>query len=146
MTVKPNSHNKTSMQRTLYSDHLSIVGIILRFQLTLPPRTDLCSGHVQYQIFLARNLYTVHFGQCFAVSFKFSLIFVILLFNQFNGLFSSMKMQGLQICRNFQSVFISMVGVFSRSKDTQSTMGQEQKYGYNHENFCFTQTTTSPLQ
>ena len=47
---------------------------------------------------------------------------------------------------NFQSVFISMVDVFSGCKDAQSAMGQGQKYGYNHGDFCCTWTTTCPLQ
>ena len=41
MKWRSNSHNKTPMYRTLYSEHLSIVDIIFRFQLTLQPRTNL---------------------------------------------------------------------------------------------------------
>ena len=41
MKWRSDSHNKTFMWRTLYSEHLSIVDIIFRSQLTLPPRTDL---------------------------------------------------------------------------------------------------------
>ena len=131
-----------SQQNLYVEDTLqqTAVDIILRSQLTLLPRTDLsiAGGHVQYKAFLPRNLYTFYFRQFFTVSFKFSSIFVILLFSQFNGLFRSMKMQGLQIFRDYQSAFISVVDVFSSCKDVQSVKGQRQKYEYNYGDFCCT--------
>ena len=133
------------MQRTLYSGHLSIVDIIFRSQLTLPPRIYLSIADTS-NIRVLRNLYTFYFGQCFIVSFKLSSIFVILLFSQFDGLFRSIKIQELEICRDFQPVFISVVDVFSSCKDVQSAMGQGQKYRYNHGDCCCTWTTTSPLR
>ena len=135
------------MQRTLYSEHLSIVDIIFRSQLTLHPRTDLSIAgtsnirHVLQEICIRFTLGNV---LQFSLSFLRSLLFYF--FNQFNGLFSSMKMQRLYICRNFQSVLISMVDVFSGCKDAQSEMWQGQNYGYNHGDFCCTWTTTSPPQ
>ena len=38
---RSNSHNKTSMQRRLYSGHLSVADIILSYRLEFPPRKDL---------------------------------------------------------------------------------------------------------
>ena len=38
-----------------------------------------------------------------------------------------------------------MVDKFSSCKDIESAMGQGEKYGYNHEGFCCTWTTTCPL-
>ena len=135
------------MQRTLYSRHLYIVGIILRSQRTSPSRTDLSiavSSNIRY--FLQEIC--IHFTQDNVLQSRLSFLQFLLFyfFSQFNDLFSSMEMQELQICRNFQSVFISVIDVFSGCKDAQSAMGQGQKYGYNHGDFCCTQTTTSPLQ
>ena len=85
------------MLRTLYRVHLSIPDIIFRCQFTLPPRTDRSIADTTnsrlYETFLGRNLYTFCFRQCFTVLFKFSMIFVILFFSQFNGLFRSIKMK-----------------------------------------------------
>ena len=55
------------------------------------------------------------------ICFKFSLIFVILFFGQFNGLFMSIK---TKIWWGFQSVFTSMVDAFARYRDVQGAMGQ----------------------
>ena len=85
------------MQRTLYCGHLCIVGIIFRPQLTLP----LDSRHVQYEAFLARNLYTFYFGQCFTVSFKFSSIFVVLLFQPVQWPFQFHENVGIVILQEF---------------------------------------------
>ena len=81
--------------------------------------------------------------RCFTISFKFSSIFIILFFNQFNGLFSSIK---TEFCREFQPVFTSMVDMFPNCKDVQSAMGQRQRHEYNHGDFCCTWSTTSSLQ
>ena len=96
-----------------------------------------------YKTFLERNLYTFYFRQCFTVSFKFSLIFVILVFSQLNGIYRSIRMK---ISWDFQSIFISMVEAFPSYKDVQSTMGQGQKHGYNHRDFRCTWPTISFLQ
>ena len=133
------------MQRTLYSGHLSTVDIIFRSQLTLAPRTDLSiADNIRH--FLQEIC--IHFTLDNVLEFRLSVLRSLLFyfFSQFNGLFSSMKMQELYICRNFQSVFISVVDVFSGCKDAQSAMGQGQKYGYNHGDFCCTWATASPLQ
>ena len=121
------------MQRRLYSGHLSIADVIFRSQFKLSPRTNFfivdTPNNRSYKIFFVRNLYTFYFRQCFTDSFKFSSIFYILFFSQFNGLFRSIKME---ILSDFQSVFISMVDAFPSCKDLQSTMGQGQKHGYKH--------------
>ena len=90
------------MQWALYSGHLSIVDIIFRSQLTLPPQNlPLYSGHAQYWTFLARNLYTFYFGQCFTVSFKFSSIFVVLLFQPVQWPFQFHENVGIVILQEF---------------------------------------------
>ena len=135
------------MQQTLYSGHPSIVDIIFGSQLNLPSRTDLSiadTSNIRHFLQEICIHFTLDNVLQFRLSFLQSLLFYF--FSQFNGLFSSMKMQELYICRNFQSVFISVVDVFSGCKDAQSAMGQGQKYGYNHGDFCCTWTTTSPLQ
>ena len=75
----------------LYSGHISRVDIIFMFQFTLPPRTDLFIADTPnsrpYKTLLVKNMHTFYFGQCFAVSFRFSSILVILFFSQFNGFF-----------------------------------------------------------
>ena len=53
------------------------------------------------------------------VLLKIFSIFVILFFSQFNGLFRSIKMK---IFRHFQSVFTSMIDIFSSWKDIQRTV------------------------
>ena len=82
--------------RTLYSGHFSIEDIVFRFQLTLPPRTD--TSKIRH--FLARNLYTFYFGQCFTVSCRFSSIFVILLFwpLQVHKNVGIVNLMGLPVC------------------------------------------------
>ena len=124
------------MQRTLNSGHLSIVDIIFRSQFTSPPRNDLSladtSNNGPHKIFLARNLFSFYFRQCFIVLFKFSSIFVILLFSQFNSLFSSIKKK---IRWDFQSVFTAMVDVYPSCKDFQCAMRQRQIYGHNQGDF-----------
>ena len=101
------------MQRTLYSGHLSIADIIFRSQLTLPSRTDHSIADTPnnrpYKTFLVRNLYTFYFGQCFTILFDFFSIFV--------RLFRSIKMKN---CRYFQSVFTSMIDVFSSCEDVSA--------------------------
>ena len=54
--------------------------------------------------------------------------------------------ENVGICSDFQSVFISMVDMFSSCKDVQKAMGQGLKYRYNPGDFCCTWTTTSLLQ
>ena len=66
------------MCRTLYSEHLSIVDIIFRSQLALPPKKGpLHKGHAQYQTFLPRNVYAFTLGNVlhFRLSFLRSLLF-----------------------------------------------------------------------
>ena len=83
------------MQRTLYSGHLSIADIIFRNQFKIPFRTDLSiadtPNNKPCKTFLARNLYKFYLRQCFTVSLKLSLLFVILFFGQFNDLFGPQK-------------------------------------------------------
>ena len=88
-------------------------------------------------------MYTCYFGQRFTVSFKLSLIFAILFFTQFNGLFRYIKMK---IYRGFQPVFTSMVNALPSFKDVQSAVGLEQKNGCYHEYFCCTKSTNFSLQ
>ena len=133
------------MQRTLYSGQFSILDIIFRSQLTLPTRTDLPMADTSnIRQFLEEIC--IHFTLDNVLHFRLSFLRYLLFyfFSKFNGFFSSMKMQGLYICRNFQSVFISMPDVFSGCKDAKSAMGQ--RYGYNHGDFSCAWTATSPLQ
>ena len=65
------------------------------------------SRDVQYKAFLARNVHSFYFWQCFTVLFKFSWVFVV-----------------LWKCSDFWSTFILMVDMFSSCKDIQSSMGQ----------------------
>ena len=135
------------MQRTLYSGHLSTADIIFRSQLTLPSRTDPSivdtPNNRPHKTFLVRSLYKFYFGQCFTISFKFSSIFIILFWDQFNGLFRPIK---LTKSGDFDSAFTSMIDVFSSCKDVQCVLERGQKYGYSHEDFCCTWPTTSSLQ
>ena len=121
------------MQRTLYSKHFCIVGIIFRSQFTLFPRTDLSVTGTPdswpYKTFLIRNLYTFCFRQCF----KLSSINVTLIFSQFNGFFRHIN---IKIFRDFQSVYTSMVDTFPRYKDVQKALVHGQKHGCNHGYFC----------
>ena len=143
------------MQRTLYSGHLSVEGIIFSPNSNYPleltslqqtrPRNftwSILEYFVSYKTFLVRNSYTFYFRQCYTVSFNFSSIFVIF-FSQLNGISRSVKMK---IRGDSQSVFISMADVFPSCKDVQSTIGQKQKHGYNHVDFCCTWSTVSSLQ
>ena len=118
--------NKTSMLRTHYRVHLSISGIIFRCQFTLPPRTDLSIADTTnsrlYETFLGRNLYTFCFRQCFTVSFKFSMIFVILFFSQFNGLFRSIKMK---IQRDFSPYSPPWLTFFPVAKMIKAQWGRD---------------------
>ena len=99
-----------------YSGHPGT--FIFRSQLTLPSRNDPfivdTPNNRPYKTFLIRNLHKFYFGQCFTISFKFSSIFISLFWGEFNGLFRSIKMKN---CRYFQSVFTSMIDVFSSCKD-----------------------------
>ena len=135
------------MQRTLYSGHLSIVDITFRLQLTLPPRTDLSIADTSNIRHFLQEI-CIHFTLDNVLQFRLSFLrsFLFYFFSQFSDLFIPIKMQGLQICRKSQSVFISMVDVFFGCKDTQSSVGQGQKYGCNHGDFCCTWTRPSPLQ
>ena len=111
-----NSYNKplwqTLVTNTLCTGHF-IADIILRSQLTLLSRTDHSieekPNNRPYKVFLVRRLYKFNFGQCFTISFKFSSIFVILSWDEFNGPFRSIKMRN---CKDFQSAFTSMIDVF----------------------------------
>ena len=169
MKLRSNSHNKTSMQRTLYSEHLSTVDIIFCSQITLPPRI-LDSGDVQYDVFLAEMCIHFTFDN---ILFKFSSIFVILLFKQFLLfyflssfllfyffrsfllfyflrsflLFYSLSRlfqvhENVAISNQYSSLWLTCVPVAKMSK----AVGQRQKYGCNNGNFCYIWTITSPLQ
>ena len=145
-----NSYSKplwqTLVTNTLCTGHF-IADIIFRSNFTLLSRTDHSieekPNNRSYEVFLVRRLYKFNFGQCFTISFKFSSIFVILSWDEFNGPFRSIKMRN---CKDFQSVFTSMIDVFSSCKDVQCAMGSGWKYGYNHGDFCCTWTTTSSLK
>ena len=124
MKRRSNSHNKTLSSGHFIVD-TSIADTIFRSKLPLTPRTDIsitdtpCSR--SYKIFLVTDLHTFNFRHCFAIPFKLSPTFVILIFSQFNGLFRHIK---IEIGKDFQSVFTSMVNQFPSRKDVQSTMGQ----------------------
>ena len=101
MTVKlsyQNPHVADTLQRTpLYSSH--------HFQVpthNTPYNRSLYSGHVQYYTFLARNMYTFCFGQCFTVWFKFFSIFCY-----FTFLACLMTFSVLWKCRNCKFAGIS---------------------------------------
>ena len=86
------------MQRTFYSRHLSIVDIIFRAQLTLLPRTDLSIADTSNIKHFVKKYY---FGQCFTVSFKFSSIFVVLLFQPVQWPFQFHENVGIVILQEF---------------------------------------------
>ena len=113
-----NSHNKSSVQRILYSKHLFITGSIFRFQFILRSRTDFSIADTlnngSYKTFLVRYLYTFYI-LCFTVSSKFSSILVIIFFASLMVL---------------SDPFTSMVDVLPRcSKDVQNAMELRQKHG-----------------
>ena len=129
------------MQRTFYNGHLYIEGIIFRYQFILTPIIADTPNNWPYKIFLLRNFYTCYFTQCFTILFKFPSICKENL--RLYGLFRSIE---IKIHKNFLSVINSMVDVFLSRKDVKSAMGQRQKHGNNHGDFCSTWPTTSSLQ
>ena len=93
---------QTFITKPLCSGHQSIADITFMSQITLLPRT----GPI-------RNIYTFYFRYCLTVWFKFSSIF--------SDLFWSIKKKN---CRDFQSVFTSMVDAFPSWKYVQSATVQ----------------------
>ena len=103
---------QTLITRPLCSRHfiantsLQWTSFLVRSQITLSPRTNfLIADHIQYKTFLARNVYRFYFWQCFTLSFKFPLIFVILLFSlmAFSSIYIKMYSQyfhenGFPVC------------------------------------------------
>ena len=135
------------MQPTLYNEHLSIGDIIFRSQLRLPLRTDFSIADTinnrPYNPFLVRNFYTFFFR--YVLQFRFCFV-QPLLFYFLDSLMAFSRPQKRKFTGNFQPVLTSMVDAFSNCKDFQSAMGQEQKHGYNHGDFCYTWSPTSSLQ
>ena len=121
-TFQENRRNdgQTVLAKPLCSEHFT-ADIIFRSKFTLLPRTNLSIGDMSnnrpYKTFFVRNLYTVYFKQCFTVLSKFSSIFFILVFSQINCFFRFTK---IKMCRDFQSIFTSMVDAFPSCKDIQS--------------------------
>ena len=134
------------MYRTLYSGDLSIVDIIFSSQLTSLPRTDLSIADTANIRLLLQEI-CIHFTLGNVLQFRLSFLRYLL----FYLLASLMAFSGLSKCRNCKFVGISrsyssLFHVNCSCKDIYSAMGQRQKYGYNHGDFCCTWTTTSPLQ
>ena len=106
----------------------SFLGLNSHYLLDLASLQQTCSITVIYDTFL-KDFYTFYFRQCFAVPFKFSSVFPILFFSQFDGYFRSIK---IKICRDFQFVFTSTIDMFSSCKDVQNVTEKRQKQGYKH--------------
>ena len=112
------------MQQRLYSGHLSVADIILRYRLEFPPRKDLPivdtakneSQKNSYEKFLY-----ILFQKVFYIFFKFLFYFVYFIFEPVYGLFRAIK---IKISWNFQSVSASTIDAFPSYKDVQSAMGQ----------------------
>ena len=106
----------------------SFLSLNSHYLLDLASLQQTCSITVIYDTFL-KDFYTFYFRQCFAVPFKFSSVFPILFFSQFDGYFRSIK---IKICRDFQFVFTSTIDMFSSCRDVQNVTEQRQKQGYRH--------------
>ena len=106
------------MQWVFYSGYLSTVDIVFRFQLTIPPITELSIAETpnnrSCKTFLVRNFYTFYFRQSFTAQLKFPSMFVSLFLWQFDGLFRFTKMKFI---RDFLYAFKFMVDAFPRGKD-----------------------------
>ena len=146
MKLRSNSHNKTSMQRTLYSQHLSTVVIIFCSQITLPPRTDFSIAEMSNIRHFQKEM-CIHFTfdnvLQFCLSFLRYLLFYFLssfLFYFLTRLFQVHENVG--ISSQYSSLWLTCVSLAKMSK----AVGQRQKYGCNNGNFCCIWTTTSSLQ
>ena len=132
------------MQWVFYSGYLSTVDIVFRFQLTIPPITELSIAETpnnrSCKTFLVRNFYTFYFRQSFTAQLKFPSMFVSLFLWQFDGLFRFTKMKFI---RDFLYAFKFMVDAFPEAKMSKAPWGQGQKHKYNHGDFCCTWPTSS---
>ena len=112
--------------------------VIFRSQLTLLPGSELSiedtSNNRSYKIFLVTSWYIFYFRKCFIVPLKFSLTFIILLFSQFDGLFTSIK---IKTRRHFQSVFTSIVDAFSCCKVFKEQWDRNRNIDKIMEIFCW---------
>ena len=126
------------MQRTLYNGHLPI-------PLTLPPTTELSIINTFNRRYFLQET-CMHFTLDNVLQFRLSFLRSLLFYFLTSLMVFSEVHENVGICSDFQSVFISMVDMFSSCKDVQKAMGQGLKYRYNPGDFCCTWTTTSLLQ
>ena len=98
-----NSHNKSSMYRTLYSRHLSVVGIPFRSQLTLIPRTDLSIADASNIWHFLKDI-CIHFSLDNVLQFRLNFLRSLLFY--FSAIL--MAFSGPWKCRGFK-----FVGIFS---------------------------------
>ena len=117
------NNTQTLVTKPIHNGHFiantSTVDITFRSQITLLPRTDFSIADTSNVRHFLQEMY-IHFTFDNVLQFRLSFLGPLL----FYFLASLMSFSVPWKCRDFQSVFISMVDVFSSCKDVQSAMGQ----------------------